>query len=148
MNKIKIVGIIVVVISLIVFLFFYYALPDKNNDVKYTVTEVSFKDTQSKLYIKMKTWGMTSDNQIVIISNSNKREFISEPAQDYVYKGIMPLFYKIQNDTLLIYTLITSSVPEDFKTNLKVIQVQIENLEMMKLIEHDNYKIQGLTAVK
>ena len=148
MNKIKIVGIIVVVISLIVFLFFYYALPDKNNDVKYTVTEVSFKDTQSKLYIKMKTWGMTSDNQIVIISNSNKREFISEPAQDYVYKGIMPLFYKVQNDTLSIYTLKTSSIPEGLKTSLKVIQGQIENPEMMKLIEHDNYKIQGLTAVK
>ena len=148
MNKIKIVGIIVVVISLIVFLFFYYALPDKNNDVKYTVTEVSFKDTQSKLYIKMKTWGMTSDNQVVVVSNSNKKEFISESTKDYVYEGIMPLFYKVQNDTLSIYTLVTSSVPEDFKTNLKVIQVQIENLEMMKLIEHDNYKIQGLTAVK
>lgn len=148
MNKIKIVGIIVVVICLIIFLFFYFALPDKNADVKYTVIEVSSKDTQSKLYIKMKTWGMTSDNQLVVISNSNKKEFTPAPTQDYVYEGIMPLFYKVQNDTLSIYTLKTSSVPEDLKTGLKVIQVQLENPVMMKLIEHDNYKLQGLMAIK
>ena len=148
MNKIKIVGIIIVVIGLIIFLFFYYALPDKNADVNYTVTEVSSKDTQSKLYIKMKTWGMTSDNQVVVVSNSNKKEFISESTKDYVYEGIMPLFYKVQNDTLSIYTLKISLVPEDLKTSLKIIQVQLENPEMMKLIEHDNYKLQGLTAIK
>jgi hypothetical protein len=148
MNKIKIVGIIVIVIGLIIFLFFYFALPDKNADVKYTVTEVSSKDTQSKLYIKMKTWGMTSDNQVVVVSNSNKKEFTPERTRDYVYEGIMPLFYKVQNDTLSIYTLKISSVPEELKTSLKIIQVQLENPEMMKLIEHDNYKLQGLTVIK
>jgi cytochrome c-type biogenesis protein CcmE len=147
MNKLKVILLVVVVIILVCFLFFYFAFPSKNADVQYEVTEISAKDVQSKLYIKKKVWGMTSDNQVIVISSSNKKEFSSEDAESYVYEGVIPLFYKVQKDTLFVYTLKMSSVPNGLKTNFKIVQVQLENPEMMKLIEHDNYKVQGLTKI-
>ena len=147
MKKLKITVLVVVIIILVGFLFFYFTFPSKNADVQYEVTEISSKEVQSKLYIKKKVWGMTSDNQVIVISSSNKKDFTSGDAGSYVYEGIMPLLYKLQKDTLFIYTLKMSLVPKDLKTSFKIIQVQLENPEMMKLIEHENYKSQGLIKI-
>jgi|SRR5450432_1282598 len=144
MNKLKIIVLVAIVIVLLAFTFFYFAFPSKNADVQYEVIEISSKDVQSKLYIKKKVWGMTSDNQLVVISSSKEKDFTSEGSENYVYDGVMPLFYKLQKDTLFVYTLKMSAVPKDLETSFKIIQVPLENPEMMKLIEHDNYKTKGL----
>lgn len=147
MNKLKVIALVIGIIVFVLFLFFYFAFPSKNADVQYEVTEVSSKDVQSKLYIKKKIWGMTSDNQIIVISNSDQKEFTVDSAESYVYEGMMPFLYKLEKDTLLVYTLKIATVPKGLKTSFKVIQVLLENPEMMKLIEHDNYKAQGLTKI-
>ena len=94
MNKLKIILLLAGVIILIGFLFFYFAFPDKNADVQYAVTEVSSKDASSKLFIKKKVWGMTSDNQVIVISSSDEKNFTIDSTKSYVYEGVMPLLYK------------------------------------------------------
>jgi hypothetical protein len=147
MNKIKIILLSAGVIVLIGFLFFYFAFPSKNADVQYAVTEVFSKGASSKLYIKKRVWGMTSDNQVIVISSSDEKAFTTNSTRSYVYEGVMPLFYKTQKDTLFVYTLKMSAIPQGLRTNFKIVQVQVENPEMMTLIEHDNYKAKGLTKI-
>ena len=90
---------------------------------------------------------MTSDNQVIAISNSDEKDFTTDSTKSYVYEGVMPLLYKIQKDTLFVYTLKMSVIPQGLITNFKIVQVQLENPEMMTLIEHDNYKAKGLTKI-
>ena len=143
----KVVALVIVVVLLIGFLFFYFAFPIKNADVQYEVTEIFSNEVQSKLYIKKKVWGMTSDNQVIVISSSNVKEFTLEGTENYIYEGIMPMLYKLQKDTLSIYTLKVSAVPKNLKTDFKIVQIQLENPTMMKLIEHDNYRAKALTLI-
>lgn len=147
MRKVKIIILVFGVIALVVFLFFYLTFPAQNADIQYKVIELSSKDSQSKLYIKKKVWGMTSDNQVVIISNSNTEAFITNVKENYIYEGLMPLFYKLQEDTLTIYTLKTSFVPKELHTRYKIIQVELTNPDMMGLIENDSYKKKGLIKI-
>ena len=141
------VALVIVVVLLIGFLFFYFAFPSKNADVQYEVTEIFSNEVQSKLYIKKKVWGMTSDNQVIVISSSNEKEFTLEGTENYIYEGIMPMLYKLQKDTLSIYTLKVSAVPKNLKTDFKIVQIQLENPTMMKLIVHDNYRAKALTLI-
>lgn len=143
----KPVIIVFAVIVLVGIAFFYFSYPSKNSDVQFSVVSLTSRDLKSKLYIKKKVWGMTSDNQLVVLSNSKNKVFTSEDGKSYIYDGVMPLFFKQQMDTIFIYTLKLAPVPKTFKTDFKVIQVFLENPDMMKLIEKDNFKSQGLVKI-
>lgn len=147
MNRIKVLVITAIVIILLLIIVFYFVLPNKGADVRSEVIELSSSDGESKIFIKKKVWGMTSDNQIVVISNSSREESIPGITRNYIYEGLMPLLYKFQNDTLFVYTVLKSSVPKEFKTSIKIVQIQLDNPEMLQLIEHDNYKNKGLIVI-
>jgi hypothetical protein len=39
-----------------------------------------------------------------------------------------------------------SDVPQNLKTGIKIVQVELENPEMMRLIKNDQYKAEGLNT--
>ena len=141
------VFVIIAIIILFLIGVFYFALPNKGADIRFKVIELSSSDGKSKIFIKKKVWGMTSDNQVVFISSSDDKEAMPDLIKDYIYKGLMPLLYRFQNDTLFIYTVLESPVPKEFKTNIKIVQILLENPEILQLIEHENYKSKGLTVI-
>ena len=147
MNKIRIIFLVVAVLLVIFFLFFYWDFLDKDANGRYSIAELSSNNTQSRIYIKKKVWGMTNDNQIIVISGTNEKEFVADKSKNYIYEGIMPFFYKLQGDTLSIYTMVASKVPIDLKTNFNIVQIELENPQMMDLIEHDNYKTKELSVI-
>lgn len=138
------IGILIVV----VFVVMYFSFPKKGYDTNIEVVEISSANHSSKLFIKKKTWGMTGDGQVIIISDNDNREFEPDSTKDYVFKGLSPLFYKVERDTLLLYTYQVSSVPSNLKSNFIIRQIELENPSMMNLIENDNYKQQGLNIIK
>jgi hypothetical protein len=121
--------------------------PEEGEDVQFDVIEVSSKNLQSKLFVKKLIWGMTSDNCLITISNSNRKENEPDENENYIYKGLSPFLYKTSGDTLSIYTRKISKIPKNFSTSFKIVQVELENPEMTELIENDNYKNKGLTKV-
>lgn len=147
MNKIKIAFFAIIVFLLLVLFFFYFAFPGEDKDVQFDFIELSSKKSESKLFVKKLIWGMTSDNCLITISNSNRKENDPDENKNYIYKGLSPFLYKISGDTLSIYTREISKIPKHFSTRFKIIQVELENPEMMELIENDNYKNKGLIKV-
>lgn len=147
MSKIKMffIGLLIVIVGSA--LFFYFVFPKKDEDVFYKVFLIKREGTNSEIYIKKKVWGMTSDHQVIVISNKKEKQFVPAANQNYIYNGMAPLFYKLQKDSLYIYTYKVSSIPKDLITDFKIIQIELENPEMMKLLEHDNYKNQGLMLI-
>ncbi|NTE18181.1 hypothetical protein G6M26_06575 [Agrobacterium tumefaciens] len=144
MNKLKIVFFVIVSLILVILLFFYLSFPEKDEDVQFEVVNVYSKRLKSKLFIKKLIWGMTSDNCLITISNSNQKENEPDENKNYIYKGLSPFLYKISEDTLSVYVREISETPKNFSTRFKIIQTELDNSEMMELIENDNYKNKGL----
>jgi len=140
--------VLAVAILLIAFVVFYFSVPKKDYDVAVNVVELSSATTKSKLFLKKKNWGMTGDGQFIIISDNGEKNFELDSSRNYVFKGLSALYYKIENDTLSIYVAKASPVPSNLKTSFVIKQTELENPDMMRLIENDNYKKQGLKIIE
>ena len=142
MTKIKIlfIGLLIVIVAGV--LFFYFAIPKKDEDHFFKVIAIE-PDNHSVIYIKKKVWGMTSDHQVIVISDTKEQNFVPTASRNYIYNGLAQLFYKIREDSLYIYTLKASPVPHDLITNIKIVQIELENPEMMRLITSDYYHSEG-----
>lgn len=107
----------------------------QNKEPKTEVFTISSQGGESKLYLKRKVWGVTSDYQITTISNSSSSIEDLNPNVDYVYKGLEPFVYRFKSDTLVIYTMQPALEPKDFDdSKIRVIQKKISNVEFMRLI--------------
>jgi hypothetical protein len=127
-----------ILLELLFICFFLSHCQKKISQGKTEVFEVASSDMKSKIYIKRKVWGVTSDYQVTVISNSPDEIGQLDSTIDFVYKGLEPFIYRIQSDTLVIYTMLPTSEPRDFDSSkIRVIQKKVSNQEYMKLI----YKI-------
>ena len=138
-------GIVLLFVALVVL---YFSFPKKGYDNNIEIIEISSPNNSSKLFIKKKTWGMTGDGQVIVVSNEGNNIFEPDSTSEYIFKGLSPFLYKVEKDTLVLYVYQASQVPANLKSDFVVRQVELENSEMMKLMENDNYKQQGLIIVK
>ncbi|SFE46081.1 hypothetical protein SAMN05518672_106202 [Chitinophaga sp. CF118] len=138
------VFIVVILTALII----YFNSDNKSDYVDTTIAELPSKAGYPPVFIKRKVWGLTGDKQIVVISNVGNEDFKPQKSNDYIYEGLFEIFYKLQHDTLFIYTLVSSPVPNKFSSPYKIVQVELDNPELMDLIEYDNYKKKGLKKVE
>jgi hypothetical protein len=139
---------IIIIISAIVILLIAYLFYDgtQDNDIVYKIKEIHSNDLNTSIFIKQKVWGLTNDNQTIIISKSSTKKFSPDPATDYIYEGLSPFYYKFYHDTLFVYIMNKSEVPQSLKTEIKIVQTKLANPEMMRLIKDDQYKKEGLNT--
>jgi hypothetical protein len=109
----------------------------------YKQIEIKSKKNNESLFIRQKTWGMTSDNNIIAISNSSKNKF--EMDSDYIYQGYSVFFYRHIEDSLFVYVSKKVEVPPKFFTKFKILQIQLSNTELMNLLANDAYKKKGIS---
>jgi hypothetical protein len=95
---------------------------------------------QYKLYLKSKHWGV-GGNRIFVISTREEMENIQDydSSKEYVYKGYFPLYVKVSQDTLVVYTYGPTEIPSQFKSTLKVKQVEIDNAKNYELMFDPDY---------
>jgi hypothetical protein len=142
--KIFLIGLLIVIV--VGALLFYFVFPRRDEGVFYKVIPIE-SGNHSVIFIKKKIWGMTSDHQVIVISNTKEKRFTPNAKQNYIYNGLSPLFYNLKNDSLYIYTYKASPVPQELVTDIKIVQIELENPEMMQLLEKDRYKSQGLKII-
>jgi hypothetical protein len=126
----------------------YFNWDNKNDYFQTTITKLPLKKGYPPVFIKRTVWGLTGDKQVIVISNVDNKRFKGQKSNEYVYEGLFEMFYKLQRDTLFIYTLISSPVPNEFSTPYKIIQVELNNPELIDLIENDKYKQIGLIKIE
>jgi hypothetical protein len=146
MKIVKMVTVIIILLLAIGGFMLYRALPNENTF--YNVKEFHSSKSDNALYLKSITWGMTSDSRLIIISESPEKKYLVDSTSNYIYEGLSPLLYKFENDTLFLYTMNKSAVPQNLKSKIKIQQIEIENPEMMRLIKDDYYKKQGLNIME
>lgn len=134
-----IIGILIIIIALYL-LYFSKQIPDYKPIVK--ILKIHSDDLNESIYIKKKSWGITYDHQLIIISKSSDEDFEPNEDENYIF---LNLFYKVKEDTVFIYTMKKSTVPRNFHSKFKIKQIELSNPEMMELTT--KYKEKGLDTL-
>ena len=148
-NKNKIVmKKLLITASLILALFvtvWFFFIKNAVPDIKpvYKKVEITSNRINESIFLKRKSWGITSDNETTIISKSSQKEFEPDSTTDFVFKGLSTFFYKQIQDTLWIYVPKKGDIPPKIETKFNIIQIELSNPEIMNLLEKDNYKKNG-----
>ncbi len=122
---------VIVGIICAVFIFFYFAIPDF--EPVYKIKEIKFDNSNAVLFYKTKTWGITGDHSVSFLSPSSEKERFPDSTKNYVYKQPSFTGYRTSNDTLWLYVYSKAPVPQFFDSKIRVMQVELENLEMMAI---------------
>ncbi|MFB6454394.1 hypothetical protein ACE38W_03910 [Chitinophaga sp. Hz27] len=145
--RILVIGGIVIGVGFALFILIYVTFPSRNADVHNEVIALQSSNGKSHIYLKKKVWGMTSDNQVIVISNSAKKDFEPNKNADYFYPGLVPFLYKFNRDTLFIYTLERANVPPNFHSDIHVIQNIMDSPELYKLYDNESYRKLGISLL-
>lgn len=141
----KIILILIITIALIIvaiLVYTYFVFPNLGPIVR--TIEVKSSISQEKIYIKKKQWGLTGDAQVIVVSESSEEEFEPNENTEYVYRGLLPFFYKFENDTLNLYVRKKSGIPNN-KFKVIINQIELTNSQMMELMT--TYEQKGLKKI-
>lgn len=132
-----IIAVSIIVLAAAFFLYLYTKIP--SFDPKIAKVQLHSHTRSETIFIKKKVWGLTGDHQVIVVSKSPEDNFEPDEKTEYVYKGLSPFFYKFENDTLNLYVMKESKVPNELSTSFVINQIVLENPEMMDLI-HSHQK--------
>lgn len=105
--------------------------------------EIYSDNLDESIYMKEISRGL--NYKIVVITSSNEERAEPKPDEEYVYSWV-PIFYKMENDTLFVYSYKQAMEPLNFNSNIIVKQVELNNLEMMDLF--GKHKEKGIMKIQ
>jgi hypothetical protein len=98
-----------------------------------------------EIFLKSKNWGLTYDHQLTFISTSSIQKWEEhDSTKELVYKGLEPFIYEYKKDTLFIFCRLKSAIPAEFKSEIKIIQKEVENPEYIELYQKATNNIGNL----
>jgi len=89
--------------------------------------QIYFPNKKSSIFVKRKTWGLTGNHQITIISTKPEFEFNADSITDYIFNGFSEVIYKKENNTLKIYSHYKPSVPDKFDSKIEIELIEFQN---------------------
>jgi hypothetical protein len=123
---------LVIGICAIALLTFFVILWNSFPDFSPTRNTYEVNGSDDSLYINGMAWGITGDHQIWwVTSQMNSEE--ADSLTDYIFPGLSPFFYKLIDDTLIVYTRRAAMTPTHFISGIAVKQIVLSNPQMMDL---------------
>lgn len=114
----------------------------KNSNAIFNSTNVFSELTNDTIYLKSKTWGLTSNHKIILIRNYFDEDFKYDSLHDIQIKGEDYIFYELKLDSLILYLEHPVDIPVNFSSKTKVKQVALKGSEFRNLFE--NHKSLGV----
>ena len=96
--------------------------------------QIYFPNKKTSLYLKSKNWGLTGDHKITVISTKSDFEFQPDSISEYIFHGFSGIIYKVENNTLKIYSHQKPKIPPKFESEINVELIEVKNnAELNKL---------------
>jgi len=89
--------------------------------------QIDFPNKKASLFLKSKSWGLTGDHKVTVLSTNGNFEFYPDSLSEYIFHGFSAIIYKKENDTIKIYSRILPKMPPKFDSKINVELIQIEN---------------------
>lgn len=106
-----------------------------------TTTEPIIVNGQIRCYIKKYSWGLLGNHSVAYITNSEQRTNINEDKDQLLTKS-GTVFFSAKPDTLTIYCRTKPPLNTNFKSNMVVNYVELNNGKFMNLYDrmHEQLK--------
>ncbi|MFB6317964.1 MULTISPECIES: hypothetical protein [unclassified Saccharicrinis] len=104
----------------------------------FDIETIYLPESSTRLYLKKINWGITGDSQIMAISNSSSKNIDVNNKNDFILEGLCQIFYKIESDTLFIYSTNKFKEPSNFNSTINIKQIKLENTEFQSLFKEAN----------
>ena len=105
--------------------------------------QIYFPNKKTSLYLKSKNWGLTADRKISVISTKSDLEFLPDSISEYIFHGFGRIIYKVENNTLKIYSHQKPKIPSKFESEINVELIEVKNnSEWNKMKEQMNNNYQ------
>lgn len=138
MNRIlKILGFIIYSV-LLIFIGIWMEQVEVAFQPTYEKEQIYSRQLKESIYLKSKTWGISSDHRIYVISTNDEREFEANELSEYVFHGFGKLYYRHSNDSITFYVTQRPDVPKVFPTRFHIEFVELSNPEYLRL--QDDYE--------
>lgn len=85
-----------------------------------------FDKSKTSLFIKSKTWGLTGDHSLTVLSLDKGHEFTPDSLKEFIFNG-NELFYRQTSDSLIVYYSYMNSKPRQFDTPIKLKFIEVDN---------------------
>jgi len=148
-NKRKILFIVFILIVLLFFVYIYNEMKDVDQALKPIINNYSiyFPSLKENLHIRTSIGGLLGNNYNVIISTEDAQleSWVYKDSRDLKYK-CEDIYYKINEDTLILYTESIIDIPPYFNTKIKLVQKKLTSNKESRLVRL-NYIKEGLTKI-
>ena len=78
------------------------------------------KKGKTALYLKSKSWGLTGNHKITVLSKNPQQEFHLDTTSEYIFNGFEEIIYSIEEDTLKIFSWQSPKQPEKFDSEIQI----------------------------
>ncbi len=87
----------------------------------------------TSLYLKSKTWGITGNHSVSVISTNGNYEFEPDTLSDFCFYDFDEIVYKVEADTLKIFTLKDLQLPPKFNSKVNVDIIKLKHTDYAAL---------------
>lgn len=110
---------------------------------------IDFESLEEKIYIRARAWGLAGNHEEIILSNEPIKNKHLEYFYDrqFIFLSVTEIYYKkVNEDTLEVYVSYKSEVPPDFRSKVKIKQIEFKDLNKAPDMKANPEKY-GLTRV-
>ncbi len=155
-KSMKILALAVVVVSSVTIalaasFFFSNFFSSNDTDVPTSYNEyvIDFDSLEEKIYIRARAWGLAGNHEEIILSNEPIKNKHLEYFYDkqFIFLSVTEIYYRKANeDTLEVYVDYKSEVPPNFRSKVKIKQIEFKDLKKAPDMKANPEKY-GLTRV-
>lgn len=105
---------------------------------------LNFSSYEDALYLKRKVWGITGNHQTIELTSTLENSKSNDHSDSYIFKGAEELIYKIEGDTLKLYSVQDPILPKQFDSSIKIEIIKLKNYEEWNNIQeqiNNNYQV-------
>ena len=95
---------------------------------KITIAKVYANALHDSLFFRHESRGLNYD--VTVITKTGSQQYVPNKEIDYFFPSTgLPIFYKVEADSLIIYTEVLARAPKTIPNNFKIKQIKISQSE-------------------
>lgn len=104
---------------------------------------IPFHKHDTWLYLKSKTWGITGNHRISVLSTSDELDFKPNEKTDFIFEDFQKIIFRTTPDSLIIYLPNKVNVPVGFQSPVHVHIVELSTKEYVDINKKEERGLQA-----
>ncbi len=104
---------------------------------------IPFHKHDTWLYLKSKTWGITGNHRISVLSASDELDFEPNEKTDFIFEDFEKIIFRSTPDSLIVYVNHEVTMPVNFQSPVYIRIVKLNSNEYIEISEKQEGGLQA-----